>query len=487
MLLDPSACYQALLTHDHRFDGRFFVGVTSTGIYCRPVCTVKTPKAANCRFFPSAAAAEACGFRPCLRCRPELAPGLASVDAPARLARLAANHIEDGSLNDDSLATLAERMGVTDRHLRRVFLAEFGVSPIAYAQTQRLLLAKRLLTDTALPVTDVALAAGFGSIRRFNKLFVERYRLNPSQFRRSIDTSQAVDSLRFELGYRPPYATAQMFAFLAARAIPGVEQGEADGYRRTVRLERGGHLLTGWLSVKAATQRPVLEVQLSASLAGAIPLLLGRVKRLFDLACQPDEVAAALGPLAEPRPGLRLPGAFDGFEMAVRAILGQQVTVKAAHTLAGRFASRFGSAIATPWPALAAVFPTAAEVAVASESDIASLGIVGARARAILALARAVADGQLALLPHADVERTLTALTALPGIGDWTAHYIAMRALSWPDAFLPGDVAVRKAMGGMAPREMLAQAEAWRPWRAYAVMHLWASLATADGADTADR
>ena len=479
MLLDPQYCYQALRARDTRFDGRFFVGVTSTGIYCRPVCTVKAPRAENCRFFPSAAAAEAEGFRPCLRCRPELAPGLASVDATSRLAHQAAGRIEDGLLNDDGVEVLAGALGVTDRHLRRVFQAEFGVSPVAYAQTQRLLLAKRLLTDTALPITEVAMAAGFGSLRRFNELFKTRYRLNPGDFRRATPATGRAEGLRFELGYRPPYDMARMLAFLGARAIPGVESVEQGVYRRTVTVVADGQRLRGWLAVTPSAKRPAMVVTLDAGLARAIPQLLGRVKRLFDLACQPADVAAALGELAAPRPGLRLPGAFDGFEMSVRAILGQQVTVKAARTLAGRFAARFGEPLETGEAGLALTFPDATRVASATVDEVASLGIVSARAKAILALARAVADGDLRLEPGADPADTRDSLLALPGIGDWTAQYIAMRALSWPDAFLPADIGVRNALNGVGPKAAAALAEQWRPWRSYAVMHLWASLADA--------
>ncbi|MCW5591300.1 MAG: helix-turn-helix domain-containing protein, partial [Burkholderiales bacterium] len=338
MILDPDQCYRALVTHDSRFDGRFFVGVGTTGIYCRPVCTAKTPLARNCSFFPSAAAAEAKGFRPCLRCRPELAPGYASVDANLRLAQAAAGLIEDGRLEEGSLADLAAQLGVTDRHLRRVFQEQFGVSPVEYAQTQRLLLAKRLLTDTAMPVLDVAMASGFSSLRRFNDLFRTRYRMTPGELRRSAPSHGPADRLSFDLAYRPPYDWPAMLAFLDRRSIAGVERVDGRRYRRSVRLERAGRAHAGWIEVAPSPRKSALRVTASASLAGAVPVLLARVKSLLDLACRPDEIAAALGPLAEAHPGLRLPGAVDGFEIAARAILGQQVTVAAATTIAGRFA-----------------------------------------------------------------------------------------------------------------------------------------------------
>lgn len=476
MNLDPDHCYRALRTHDARFDGRFFVGVGTTGIYCRPVCTAKTPLRHNCRFFPSAAAAEANGFRPCLRCRPELAPGYATVDANRRLAQAAASLIEDGRLEEASLAELAATLDVTDRHLRRVFQQEFGVSPVDYAQTQRLLLAKRLLTDTALPVLDVAMASGFASLRRFNDLFRTRYRMTPGELRKSAPSRPDGDRLAFDLAFRPPYDWPSMLAFLERRAVAGVEAVNGRRFRRTVRLERTGRVHAGWIEVAPSPRKSALRVTASASLAGAVPTLLARVKSLFDLACRPDEIAATLGPLAQENPGLRLPGAIDGFEIAVRAILGQQVTVKAATTSAGRFAKAFGDPIATPHAELECLFPPAARIASCTPSDIAALGIIASRARAIVDMARAIDTDALRLDASAPVEDTLAALERIPGIGPWTAHYIAMRALAWPDAFPHPDVAVMKAMREPNGRLALARAEAWRPWRSYAVLHLWKTL-----------
>lgn len=476
MTLDPHTCYRALKARDARFDGRFFVAVSSTRIYCRPVCTVKPPRRENCRFYPSAAAAESGGYRPCLRCRPELAPGNASVDATTRLAQAAASLIEDRTLEEDSLEAIAGRLGITDRHLRRAFGAEFGVSPVEFAQTQRLLLAKRLLTDTALPVTEIAFASGFGSVRRFNALFRQRYRLQPQQLRRAAPAADAPDALNFELSFRPPYDWPAVSAFLGARAIAGVESVEGQAYRRTVRIAVDGKVHTGWLEVGLSRKKPALRVALSASLAKALPPVLSRVKALMDLSCQPAEVAQALGSLAGFRPGLRVPGAFDGFEVAVRAILGQQVTVAAARTVAGRFAAAFGEPVTTPFAGLTTVFPGAARIAALPCGRIAKLGMPGARAKTVLALARAVAGGELVLMPNADIEATLDRLRALPGVGEWTAQYIAMRALAWPDAFPHTDLGVMKALGEKDPKRVLAAGEAWRPWRAYAVMHLWKNL-----------
>jgi len=475
MWIDADTCYRALVAHDARFDGRFFVGVASTGIYCRPVCAVRRPKRENCRFYPSAAAAERAGFRPCLRCRPELAPGHASVDAAARLARAAAGMIEDGALVDCSLAGLAASLGTSDRHLRRVFAAEFGVAPVEYAQTQRLLLAKRLLTDTSLPVTEVAMASGFGSLRRFNALFRERYRLEPRALRKTPEAAGR-DELVFELAYRPPYAWREHLAFLAPRTVEGVEALSGNRYRRTVAVRSGNTLHRGWLAAEHRPRRHTLRLRLSASLARVVPEVLGRAKRLFDVASRPDEIAEHLGPLAADAPGLRVPGAFDGFEMAVRAVLGQQITVAAARTLAGRVAATFGEPLETPVAGLGRTFPEPARLAEAGLDELGRLGVIRSRGRAILALARACAAGELVLAPGADVEATMAALRALPGIGEWTTQYVAMRALAWPDAFPHTDYAVMKALGETAPRRVLATAEPWRPWRAYAAMHLWNSL-----------
>lgn len=481
MTLDSATCYRALRARDARFDGRFFVAVSSTRIYCRPVCPVKPPKRENCRFYPSAAAAESGGYRPCLRCRPELAPGNASVDASSRLAQAAASLLEDRALDEEGLDAVAARLGITDRHLRRAFGAEFGVSPIEYAQTQRLLLAKRLLTDTILPVTEVAFASGFGSLRRFNALFKQRYRLQPGQLRRHMKSTgagqAAPDALHFELSYRPPYDWPALGGFLRARAVAGVEAVEEGRYRRTARIRVDGKEYLGWIEASPSPKKPAMRVTVSASLAKALPPVLSRVKALMDLACSPAEISAALGPLARRHPGLRVPGAFDGFEVALRTILGQQqVTLAAARALAGRFAAAFGDPLETPFEALNRIFPTAERVAEVPYGCIARLGMPGARARSVLALARAVARGDLDLMPNADIDATLDKLRALPGVGEWTAQYIAMRALAWPDAFPHTDLGVMKALRETNARRVLAAGEAWRPWRAYAVMHLWQSL-----------
>lgn len=471
MTLNPDHCYQAVLSHDTRFDGAFFVGVSTTKIYCRTVCTAKTPHPDHCTFYPSAAAENA-GYRPCRRCRPELAPGNARIDSLGRLAAAAAGRIESGALTGGSVADLAEEMGISERHLRRVIESEFGVSPVQLAQTQRLLLAKRLLTDTALPIGEIAFASGFASLRRFNALFGERYNLNPSSLRQSRPAGGSLETLRCEVAYRPPLSWDSLRSFLVSRASSGVEASDAEGrYLRTVRFGEK----RGWLAAAPVPGRNTLRVEVSASLASVLPATLARVRRLFDLAASPQQIAAHLGPLADGHPGLRVPGAWDGFEMAVRAILGQQVSVKAASTLAGRFAAAFGEPIDTPFAALTHLAPTPERVAAASAEEITALGIVRARAASILAVAKAVSGGTLCLDLSRDAEETIAQLKTLPGIGEWTAQYIAMRALAWPDAFPHSDLGIVKALGD-SPKRVLEIAEQWRPWRAYAAMHLWKSL-----------
>lgn len=481
MNLDADSCYRALAAHDARFDGRFFVGVTSTHIYCRPVCTVRTPRRENCRFFVSAAAAEVDGFRPCMRCRPELAPGMASVDATARLAQGAVDLIEGGVLEERGLEHLAARVGVTSRHLRRVFLSEFGVAPIEYAQTQRLLLAKRLLTDTALPVTEIALASGFQSVRRFNALFKARYRMAPGRLRKERMPGALPDALRFELAYRPPYAFDAILDFLRDRAIPGVERVTASSYARTLAIAHRGAVHAGEVEVHRVPRKAALAVQLSASFARVVPQALARFKHAFDLACDPAEIDAHLGVLATAHPGLRVPGAFDGFELGVRAIVGQQVSVRAARTLLGRIVRAHGrlldesaDAEGDAWR----LFPTPSGIAAAGADAVARCGLTPARAATVVVLAQAVASGSLVLEPGVDVDATIERLRALPGVGPWTAHYIAMRALRWPDAFLANDLVVLRAMNETRPARAEAASAAWRPWRAYAVMHLWKGAST---------
>lgn len=480
--LHPDACYLALKARDARFDGSFFTGVTSTGIYCRPVCKVRTPRRENCRFFAHAAQAESAGFRPCLRCRPELAPQAlrwSIQDASSTLAQQAARLLDEPEAWDGaapSIGHLAARLGVSDRHLRRIFEAQLGVSPLRYLQTRRLLAAKQLLADTDLPVSAVALASGFASLRRFNAAFSAHYGLSPVQLRRA--GSQREGSCEVRLGYRPPYDVEAMLGFFRTRAIAGVEQVADRQLTRTLAVEAGGRRHTGWVQVAFDEPHSLLLLRVSDSLRAVLPLVIRRARAAFDLDADPHAINARLHGSFPQGDGLRVPGAFSGYELAVRAVLGQQITVAAARTLAQRLVQRFGEPVDTPHAGLKLLFPRPAVLAAATGDALGQLGIVRQRQAAIVALARAVAGG-LQLHGGADVEATTTALKELPGIGDWTAQYIAMRALRWPDAFPAGDVALHKALGVQGQRQPARQAEAasqaWKPWRSYAVIRAWSA------------
>ncbi|MBP1764170.1 MAG: transcriptional regulator, AraC family [Firmicutes bacterium] len=478
--------YKALKAKDVRFDGRFFVGVSSTGIYCRPVCRAKLPKAENCIFFSTAAAAEQAGFRPCLLCRPELAPGTSAVDATASLVHRAARILEECCGSGQSLEELAARLGCTSRHLRRAFTAEYNVSPVQYLQTCRLLLAKNLLTDTNLSVLDVAMAAGFGSLRRFNDLFKKQYRLAPTALRRQTAEEKGQEStVTLALGYRPPYQWQQLLDFLAQRVIPGVEAVRNGEYWRTVRFVTGERrYVYGWVRVGHRPQKNTLTVTMSSSLLPVLPRVLARVRHLFDLYCDPDAVGKTLLSMNNIHPGLcvpgtRLPGCFDPFEMAVRAVLGQQITVKAASTLAARLVETYGTPVQTGIEGLTHAFPRPEDIVVLDgpiSNHLGPLGIIATRANTILELARAFVQNAIdfGFCARPDVE--MKKLMAIPGIGTWTAQYIAMRAMGWPDAFLQTDHGVKKALAPHTPKEILALAEEWRPWRSYATISLWNSL-----------
>jgi AraC family transcriptional regulator of adaptative response / DNA-3-methyladenine glycosylase II len=483
--LQPDACYLALKARDARFDGCFFTGVTSTGIYCRPVCRVRTPKRENCRFFGHAAQAESAGFRPCLRCRPELAPHAprwSIQDAGDMLAQQAAQLLDEPEAwngEAPSVEQLAQRLGVSDRHLRRLFEARLGVSPLQYLQTRRLLTAKQLLADTDLPVTQVALVSGFASVRRFNAAFAQHYGLSPGQLRR--EGSHCGDGIRVRLGYRPPYDVQAMLAFFAKRSIAGVETVGASELGRTLAIEAGGQVHAGWLVATFDEDRHQVVLRVGDGLRQVLPLVIRRVRAALDLDADPLAIGAVLQASFPGTDGLRVPGTLSGYELAVRAVLGQQITVAAAPTLAQRLMARFGVPIETPVPSLTHLFPSAAVLASAEGNALGELGIVRQRQAAIVAIARAVADGHLHLHPGADVPATVSLLLTLPGIGAWTAQYIAMRALRWPDAFPAGDVALHKALGvqgsRQAAREAEAASQAWKPWRSYAVIRAWARLA----------
>jgi len=471
--------YAALKARDSRFDGRIFVGVATTGIYCRPVCPAKTPKAANCSFYSSAAAAEQAGYRPCMTCRPELAPGQSRVEALDRLAARAARRIEEGALSEMSVEDLGAELGVTGRHLRRALMRSLGVSPIDMAQTQRLLAAKQMLTETRLPATEIAYAAGYKSLRRFNAAFAARYRLAPTRLRKT-GLMEAGEDLALTAAFRPPFDFRALAAFLGSRGAAPVEQADGESYVRTLAI--GRH--QGWLRVSLAGhgQPNRLRVQMSAGLGPVAPQVLARIKRLFDLAAEPAAIAAVLcqDPVLEPvikrHPGLRLPGAVDGFEILARAILGQQVSVKAATTLGTRLASNFGRVIDTPVPGLTRLTPLAEDLAQAGIARIKAIGLPQRRAETLHRAAVAAAAGSLPLGPGADPEQVLNGLAAVPGLGPWTAAYVAMRVQAWPDAFPASDLGVMKALGVTTPAAAERRANAWRPWRAYGAVYLWKSL-----------
>jgi len=505
MDLDPDTAWKALAAHDARFDGRFFVGVTSTRIYCRPVCRVRTPRRENCRFYANAASAEQAGFRPCLRCRPELAPGLSLMDSSHVLAQHAARMVDHAVRVGAAvrMPELAARLGVTERHLRRVFAQAHGVSPIDYLTTQRLLQAKQLLTDTDLPVTEVALACGFESLRRFNAVFAEQVRLKPTELRRAGTAAGARPGsrgvTRVRLGYRPPYDVPTMLAFWAQRTLAGVEAVDGRIIRRTWSAprpagdepQRAGAAAEpgrGWIELEFLDDRPEVELRASANLAAHAAQLVEAARHALDLDADPTHMAplvdalVALHPAAGIVPGLRMPGSFDGFETAARIVLGQQVTVAAARTLTRRLVDRFGAPVETPWPGLDRCFPDAATIASATPDSIGELGIVRQRVGALQALARAVTGG-LPLHRGAPLASTQEALLALPGIGDWTVQLLALRVLGWPDAFPATDIGLLKAMGLAQARDApqaIAMAEDWRPWRSYAVIALWRALEASD-------
>ena len=472
-------CKQARLSRDARFDGLFFTAVSSTRIYCRPVCPAPTPNAANVRYYASAAAAEAAGFRPCLRCRPELAPGNALWRRGEHAVARALKLIDTGLLAEHSLAELAARAGLSARQLRRLFVEHLGAPPIRVHTTNRLLFAKQLLTETALPVTEVALAACFGSLRRFNAAFAQANRIPLRELRQRPRTTTG-DALTLRLGYRPPYDFEALLAFLRTRALPGVEQVDEHRYARVF----GPADAPGWLRLSAwPGGEHALKLELHCPQPTQLLPVVTRLRRMFDLDADPRAIAATLGasgvlkPLLRQRPDLRLPGGWDGFELAVRAVLGQQVSVAAARTLATRIVQRWGEPLKAPALAgLERLFPAPAQLA---DADLRVIGVTSARAATIRGIARALLDGHIDFRAEQSMDEFVARWVALPGIGDWTAHYIAMRTLSHPDAFPAADLILRRTAAGDGPelstKALTVLAEAWRPWRAYAVMHLWRS------------
>ena len=474
MEIDPHRCYRALRSRDARFDGRFFAAVRTTGVYCRPVCPARTPKRENVVFFACAAAAEDAGFRPCRRCRPETSPGTPAWLGSSAVVGRALRLIESGALDDANVAELAARVGVGDRQLRRLFASHLGTSPLAVARTQRAHLARRLLDETDLRATDVAFAAGYGSVRRFNEALRETFGASPSALRRRPLGKPRAGDLQLRLPYREPYAAAALFSFLATRALPGVESASAAAYRRVV-VATGGHAL---VDVRPLPDRPALILRVRSDDVRGLADIVARARRVFDVGADPHAVDSELGAdpalaaLVRRRPGLRLPGTWSFFELAARAVLGQQVSVAAATTLAARLVERCGERLGH-YDDVDRAFPSAQAVRAA---DLDGLGITSARVATLRALAAAVDDGRVGGDDRGDLDDEIARLTAIPGIGPWTAHYIAMRGLGEVDAFPAADLVVRRMLGNGRPlsaAECERRADRWRPWRAYAVMHLW--------------
>jgi AraC family transcriptional regulator of adaptative response / DNA-3-methyladenine glycosylase II len=469
-------CYRALSTHDARFDGRLFVGVTSTGIYCRPICPARVPQRKNCRFFPSAAAAQGAGFRPCLRCRPEISPDAAAWRGTSNTVSRALALIAEGALDggESSVSLLAERLGMGERQLRRLFYKHLGVPPVAVAQTRRVLFAKQLIQETQLSMAAVAEASGFGSVRRFNDAFLKLYRRSPRELR--VKKSGEPTAIVLRLGYRPPYDWDAILGFLGQRAIEGVETVVDGCYRRTIAVDGA----VGTVEVRPG-ERNCLVATIRISEVRGLLSIVARLRRLFDLDADVETIGAhlsedkCLAPLIAERPGLRSPGCWDAFELAVRAVLGQQITVSAARKLAGKLAQLAGQKV-SGGDGLSQVFPTPQQMV---KADLSKLGMPRARIACLKALAEAAAKDKKLLEPAGDYESAIARVLALPGWGPWTAQYWALRALRDSDAFPESDVgllrspAVANGNGRLSPKALLERAESWRPWRAYAAQHLW--------------
>lgn len=472
---------RARLSRDARFDGRFFVGVKTTGIYCRPICPANLPKSENVVFYRTAASAAEAGFRPCLRCRPECAPGTAAWAGSSTTVRRGLRLIAEGALDDGGLEDLADRLGVTSRHLRRLFSKHLGASPLSVAQTQRLHFAKNLIDQTTMPMRDIAVASGFGSVRRFNDTFKKTYGRTPRELRRHCLSVGTACSFSMQLPFRRPFDWRKLIDFFSARATPGVESVHDGRYLRTIAAGD----TRGIVDVRFSGEH--LTLILHGMETGSLFSIVQRVRGMFDLDASTHDIAAVLSRddmlkrLLHENPGVRVPGAWDGFELTVRAILGQQVSVSAATTLAGRLAGRYGERVRIPVEGLQQtpdrLFPVPAQL---QRARLENLGVIGSRAQTIRSLSRAVVDGKIRFDAATPPEELRSALTAIKGIGDWTAEYVSMRALKDPDAFPATDLGLLRSFDTsfgrrIKPRELLDRAEAWRPWRAYAALLLWGS------------
>jgi AraC family transcriptional regulator, regulatory protein of adaptative response / DNA-3-methyladenine glycosylase II len=477
MTLDWQVCSRARLSRDPRFDGKFFIGVVGSRVYCRSICPAPTAKEKNVRYFATAAAAAEAGFRPCLRCRPECSPGTPAWLGTSNTVSRALRLIDESGLQEGGVEVLAARLGVGARHLRRLFLKHLGATPTAVAHTRRLHFAKKLIDETSLPMTQIALASGFGCVRRFNVGIRKIYHRTPTQIRRIArqKESQPENQYLFHLRFRPPYDWTGMLAFLAARAIPGVEVVQGGCYRRSISLD-GNH---GYFEISLDELPDTLAARVEFADPRSLFFITEHIRAMFDLNADWTAIAknlktdSALAARIESNPGLRVPGCWNGFELTVRAILGQQVSVKGASTLAGRLVRTFGQPfLATD--GITHIFP---QPQVLAEANIAGIGLPRARAETIRSLARAVCNGRISFESVADSCDFLARLCEIPGIGPWTAQYVAMRALGEPDAFPSSDLGLLRALHLTSARQLEQRAEAWRPWRAYAAVHLWNSAA----------
>lgn len=473
MNLDLQTCSRARLSRDPRFDGKFFIAVLGSRVYCRPICPAPTAKEKNCRYFATAAAAAEAGFRPCLRCRPECSPGTPAWIGTSNTVSRALRLIGESGLEDGGIENLAERVGIGSRHLRRLFIRHLGASPSAVAQTRRLQFAKKLIDETRLPMSEVALASGFGSVRRFNAAIRKIYKRTPTQIRRLVRQKQLQpeNQYLFHLRFRPPYHWKGMLAFLAARATPGVEIVDNESYRRSIFLNG----CAGYFEVSHDEAHNGLAACVQIGDPRLLYIIIERIRSMFDLNADWPAIAKNLGTDPElaaqlrAEPGLRVPGCWDPFELTVRGILGQQITVKGATALAGRLARSFGQTLSGP-NGLTHLFP---EPAALADGKLTSIGLTTKRAETICALARTICDGQISFDRIIDADAFLAKLCNIPGIGAWTAQYVAMRALGEPDAFPSADLGLLRALDLSNPREIETRADAWRPWRAYAAMYLW--------------
>jgi AraC family transcriptional regulator of adaptative response / DNA-3-methyladenine glycosylase II len=481
MKLQTDRRFNALLKRDRHLEGRYYLANKSVKVYCCRICGGKAPLAKNVEIFTHRAEAEAAGYRPCRLCRPELVPEHTDKEIKNQLSRSISFNINQGYLTNHSFKELAGKLHTTESQLHKFFTTEFGVAPQQFWQTHRLLLAKQLLTDSAIPLSEVAKASGFINVQELHAVLAEKYHLHPSDFRKRQrkDVAKSFGDFSFRLAYRPPLDWERLLKFLSRRAVPEVEAVEDGCYLRTVHIERSQQLFSGTVTVKNDPQHCWLMIQIAQGLLPVSAMILERMKYLFDLHADPVAIAQRLGTLGKARPGLRVPGSFDTFEMAVRAILGQQVSVAGARTLIGRFAVRFGTALATGQLLLTHLFPTPKRVSRASVDLIQSIGITNQRAKSILSLARAISKGNLLLEPGLPPQPAIEKLRSIPGIGEWTADYIAMRALAWPDAFLHTDVVIRRVLKEENSNKLLRRSEKWRPYRAYAVLQLWSEAGEA--------